>query len=194
MDKGVWEMHSNFDLNVYMGEIYNETIVERKWMYMKIEENMFLGSKGVNLIADPGYGKTSIVSQLICAEHSSPWFNLRNDILAYHICRFDRSTTQNTGIFIKSLAIAIIRTFPIVGNALYFDQMFQDYMYGIQCSVDPMGCFDISRISYLSLVSHSSKASIISIYLLRGSSFAYVLRGRNIIFSKHPIGSHRRHS
>jgi hypothetical protein len=60
MEKGVWEMHSNFDLNVYMGEIYNETIVERKWMYMKIEENMFLGSKGVNLIADPGYGKTSV--------------------------------------------------------------------------------------------------------------------------------------
>jgi hypothetical protein len=39
-----------------------------------------LGNKGVNLIADPGYGKTSIVSQLICAEHSSPWFNFRNDI------------------------------------------------------------------------------------------------------------------
>ena len=142
MDNGVWEMHSNFDLNVYMGEIYNETIIERKWIYMKIDENMFLGNKGVNLIADPGYGKTSIVSQLICAEHSSPWFNFRNDILAYHICRFDRSTTQNTGIFIKSFAIAIIRTFPNVGNALYFDQMFQDYMYGIQCSVDPMGCFE----------------------------------------------------
>lgn len=142
MDKGVWEMHSNFDLNLYMGEIYNETIIERKWIYMKIEENMILGNRGVNLIADPGYGKTSIVSQLICAEHSSPWFNFRNDILAYHICRFDRSTTQNTGMFIKSFAVAIIRTFPVVGNALYFDQMFQDYMYGIQCSVDPMGCFE----------------------------------------------------
>jgi hypothetical protein len=58
--------------------VCQNVIFERKWIYMKIEENMFLGNKGVNLIADPGYGKTSIVSQLICAEHSSPWFNFRN--------------------------------------------------------------------------------------------------------------------
>jgi hypothetical protein len=59
-----------------------------------------------------GYGKSSFVSNLICAESSSTWYDLRKQILAYHFCRYDMVMTINADTFVRNLASAIVNKYP----------------------------------------------------------------------------------
>ncbi|VDI10525.1 Hypothetical predicted protein [Mytilus galloprovincialis] len=36
-----------------------------------------------------GYGKSSIISNIVCANKLSAWYDFRKNILAYHFCRYD---------------------------------------------------------------------------------------------------------
>lgn len=125
-----------------MGEIYNTTSITRDWLQGVLEEQLFLSQKGIHLVSDPGHGKTSIISQLVCAKPSSLWYKLRNTVIFYHICRFDRSSTQNPAMFITNFAEVITAYFPVIGNFLLFDKMVQNFIAGIQCSEDPIECFE----------------------------------------------------
>jgi hypothetical protein len=71
----------NFDM---VESLHNESFIERKWLQEVITETLQTSGSGVLITADMGYGKSSFVSNLICAESSSTWYDLRKQILAYH--------------------------------------------------------------------------------------------------------------
>lgn len=115
-----------------MGEIYNTTSITRDWLQGVLEEELFLSQRGIHLVSDPGHGKTSIISQLVCAKPSSLWYKLRNTVIFYHICRFDRSSTQNPAMFITNFAEVITEYFPVIGNFLLVEKKVQDLIAGVQ--------------------------------------------------------------
>jgi hypothetical protein len=71
---GHWNIYGNAHFDVYMGEIYNTTSITRDWLQGVLEEQLFLSQRGIHLVSDPGHGKTSIISQLVCAKPSSLWY------------------------------------------------------------------------------------------------------------------------
>jgi predicted PilT family ATPase len=55
---------------LYIEILNNESFIERKWLQEVITDTLHTSGSGVLITADIGYGKSSFVSNLICAESS----------------------------------------------------------------------------------------------------------------------------
>jgi hypothetical protein len=88
-------LRNELDFDLHVESLNNESFIERKWLQEVITETLQTSGNGILITADIGYGKSSFVSNLICAESSSTWYDLRKQILAYHFCRYDMVMTIN---------------------------------------------------------------------------------------------------
>ena len=94
------------------------------------------------MVADMGYGKSAIISELLCGVGSEIGTNVRESILAYHICRFDVLSTKNPAVFIRRLIGMISLKIPefggLIANLPNTSIIYDKHI----CEQDPNGCFD----------------------------------------------------
>ncbi|XP_033762712.1 protein TANC2-like [Pecten maximus] len=142
-----WEPDYIFD-----GYLKNSPLLlGRKWLIQKIQTSLMgTQSRGVMLTAEMGYGKSTLVSHLLCSAERSESNGLRKFILSYHICKFDVISTQRPEYFIKNLAGMLISNLPEAGNAILTDKLAMSFLQTSKCSEDPVGCIDASIIHPLS--------------------------------------------
>ncbi|XP_069107595.1 protein TANC2-like [Argopecten irradians] len=115
----------------------------RQWLIDKVQTSLIgTSSRGVLLTAEMGYGKTTLVSNLLCNSE----FPLRTFILSYHICKFDVISTQRPEYFIKTLAGMFISRIPEAGNAILTNELGMKFLKTSKCSEDPIGCLDAAII------------------------------------------------
>ena len=94
------------------------------------------------LTANMGYGKSALISHLVCADKNEYGYAIRQEILAYHVCKFDVLSTKNPAIFIRRLMGLIATRLPEFGSyvsmlpntSIVFDKNL--------CEQDSNGCFD----------------------------------------------------
>lgn len=96
-----------------------------------------------------GYGKSSIISNLVCAEQSSDWYDIRNNILAYHFCRYDSIRSTEAAYFIRNIVSAIVNQYTELGNAILSDDIAIGILYGSRCSDDPIMCLEVAILNPL---------------------------------------------
>ena len=117
----------------------------RRWLISDIQNNIFdktHQTNGMIITADMGYGKSMLVSHLICAEADEPGYEIRKHLIAYHLCQFDVLTTKNPAVLIRRLVGFISMKIPAFGNyvamlphtSIVFDRTL--------CEQDANGCFD----------------------------------------------------
>ncbi|KAL3852608.1 hypothetical protein ACJMK2_016227 [Sinanodonta woodiana] len=102
-----------------------------------------------------GFGKSALVSHIVCAETTEPGGNLRARLLAYHVCRFDALNTKRADIFIRRLAGMIANSIPQFGSALETAKGVLSYLNSTKCNYDPVGCMDQSIVYTLSKLESS---------------------------------------
>ncbi|CAG2252921.1 unnamed protein product [Mytilus edulis] len=112
------------------------------------------------LSADMGFGKSTIVSNIVCADPMSIWYSIRQQVLVYHICRYDVISSSKPEVFIRNLAGAVVRDIPEIGNAILSDDMALDFLYG-KCSIDPVACLEFSVLNKLKYKNDARKYLII---------------------------------
>ncbi|CAG2229765.1 ANKRD50 [Mytilus edulis] len=139
---------SELDFDSYVEEKSNESIIERQWILQKIQAHSDTKRKGILVSADMGFGKSTIVSDIVCADPNSIWYSLRQQVLVYHMCRYDLILSSKPEVFVRNLAGAIVRTNPEIGNAILSDDMALDFLYG-KCSMDPVACLEFSVLNKL---------------------------------------------
>ncbi|VDI83508.1 Hypothetical predicted protein [Mytilus galloprovincialis] len=140
--KDNWNIDSLVDFNFYVENLHNQSTVSRDWLFGKIYEELATSEKGVILTAEMGYGKSSIVSNIVCADQSSNWYSIRKNILTYHFCRYDSIRSTNAASFIRNIASAIVNRYPELGNSILSDDIASDILYGLRCSEDPTSCLE----------------------------------------------------
>lgn len=147
--KDDWNLDSFVDFNFYVENLHNQSIVSRKWLISKILEELATSEKGIILTAKMGYGKSSIVSNIVCAEHTSDWFAIRKHVLAYHFCRYDSIRSKNPAYLIRNIASAIVNRYPELGNLILSDDIAHGILYGLRCEIDPISCLEIAILNPL---------------------------------------------
>ncbi|KAL3852613.1 hypothetical protein ACJMK2_016232, partial [Sinanodonta woodiana] len=140
---------------LYMSHYIHEhkELVGRQWLLQTISEAIFKEDfyhTGVLLVADMGFGKSAVVSHIVCAESNQPGALLRTKLLAYHICRFDALITKRADLFIRRLAGMIANSIPEFGSALETEYGVLSYLNSTKCNYDPVGCMDQSIVYPLS--------------------------------------------
>ncbi|KAL3852606.1 hypothetical protein ACJMK2_016225 [Sinanodonta woodiana] len=99
-----------------------------------------------------GFGKSALVSHIVCAETTEPGSELRARLLAYHVCRFDALNTKRAAIFIRRLAGMIANSIPQFATALENSHAALSHLNSTKCNYDPVGCMDQSIVHTLSKV------------------------------------------
>ncbi|KAL3852614.1 hypothetical protein ACJMK2_016233 [Sinanodonta woodiana] len=130
----------------------------REWLLQNISDTVFdkqFDSTGVLLVAEMGFGKSALVSHIVCAETKKPGGKLRARLLAYHVCRFDALNTKGAATFIRRLAGMIANSIPQFGSALQTEKGVLSYLNSAKCNSDPVGCMDQSIVYTLSKVESS---------------------------------------
>lgn len=95
------------------------------------------------VLAEPGYGKSTIVSNIICGRYNKPWSNLYKPLLSYHICRAGHDLYNEPSIFINNLAGMIIKHVPSLGNLIYNDDTAMEFLDSeTLCRDDPFTCME----------------------------------------------------
>ena len=123
----------------------HEKFYGRQWLFSEINHDLFEINderKDMVMVADMGYGKSAIISNILCGHGSEPITNIRKSILAYHICRFDVLSTKNPAVFIRRLIGMISMQLPafgqIISNLPNTSIIYDKHI----CEQDPNGCFD----------------------------------------------------
>ncbi|VDI10522.1 Hypothetical predicted protein [Mytilus galloprovincialis] len=139
---------SDLDFDFYVQTLNNQSFIERRWLHDIVNTHL-LETNGILLTADMGYGKSSVISNLVCADSSSVWYDIRKQVLAYHFCRYDMDMSVSAGTFIRNLASAIVKHYPEMGNAILADFVASEFLYGTRCFNDPISCFEMSILNPL---------------------------------------------
>ena len=122
----------------------NNRLVGRSWLIDEIREELFEENlkRHMILTANMGYGKSALISHLVCADEGDYGSDIRQHILSYHVCKFDVLSTKNPAIFIRRLVGLIGIRVPEFGSyvsmlpntSIVFDKNI--------CEQDANGCFD----------------------------------------------------
>ncbi|OWF43982.1 uncharacterized protein LOC110458993 [Mizuhopecten yessoensis] len=145
-DPCLWEPAFTFD-----GYLEDRPVLfGRKWLVDKVQASlMTTPSRGIMLTAEMGYGKSTLVSHLICSGEQSHGIGLQKYLLSYHICKFDVISTQKPEYFIINLVSMLIENLPEAGNAILTNKLAFHFLQVDKCSEDPVGCIDATLVHSL---------------------------------------------
>ncbi|CAC5392447.1 unnamed protein product [Mytilus coruscus] len=123
--------------------IYRESTIQRSWIANSIETLLRSSDIGVLITAESGYGKSTIVSNIICGRYNKPWSNLYKPLISYHICRTGHNLYNDPSTFIINLAGMIIKHVPSIGNLIYYDDTAMEFFESeTLCRDDPFTCIE----------------------------------------------------
>ncbi|KAL3889824.1 hypothetical protein ACJMK2_002151 [Sinanodonta woodiana] len=149
----------------------HEELVGRQWLLQNITDVILkedFARTGVLLVADMGFGKSALISHIVCADSDQPGAQLRAKLLAYHICRFDAFITKRADLFIRRLAGMIANVIPQFGSVLKTEYGVLSYLNSTKCNYDPIGCMDQSIVFPLSKIKSSIDKNQRKIVLIDG--------------------------
>lgn len=131
----------DIDLDFYRSE--HHKLVGREWPLNELDEKMFFSKRGVLFLAGMGYGKSAIVSHLICqSDKRFPGNWIHQHIVVYHMCNFYSRKTLSPGNFVNNLAGGFSKGIPGFLYNLQQNVRFNLYFEYRKCIEDPEGCLD----------------------------------------------------
>jgi ankyrin repeat protein len=117
----------------------NPTFVGREWVFRELENILNASDiRGVQLVIDPGWGKSEIMKRLIRSSNSSAV--IHENIIGYHFCKFDEESTRDGELFVKNLVQLIAKKIPEFPKIVNNDQLIKDELQS-KCKKDPIKCF-----------------------------------------------------
>ena len=131
-----YSYHQNVSISGFVG---------REWVFRQMEEEI-LNARGVLLIAEPGWGKSTIMKRLISSSSSSPI--IHENIIGHHICKFDDKSTRDGGRFVKNLVQLIAKKVPEYREIVNKNQLVQDILKS-NCNDNPVECFQTAIVEPL---------------------------------------------
>ena len=122
--------------------------VGRKWVFRQMEEEILnrTYTRGVLLVAEPGWGKSAIMKHLISSSSSSAV--IHDNIIGYHICKFNDKPTRDGGRFVKNLVQFIGKKIPDYREIVNKDQLIKDILKS-NCNDNPVECFQTAIVKPL---------------------------------------------
>ena len=131
-----YSYHQNVSISGFVG---------REWVFRQMEEEI-LNARGVLLIAEPGWGKSTIMKRLISSSSSSPI--IHENIIGHHICKFNDKSTRDGGRFVKNLVQLIAKKVPEYREIVNKNQLVQDILKS-NCNDNPVECFQTAIVEPL---------------------------------------------
>ena len=127
-------MHPDHDFFFFKEE---SVYIGRDWLYHKVREEINTAKFGVFLVAEPGFGKSRFVADMLKRRA------IRKDVLVYHICNFHGDMSKSVLNFINMMHRRMSCLFPEVANYWTAESMCTN------CESDPFVCFEKNVISTL---------------------------------------------
>ena len=134
-----YSYHQNFS---------NPGFVGREWVFRQMEEDILNRSdtRGVLLVADPGWGKSAIMEHLISSSSSSAV--IHDNIIGHHICKFNDKSTRDGGKFVKNIVHLIGKKIPKYKGIVNSDQSVKNILK-YSCNDNPVECFQAAIVEPL---------------------------------------------
>ena len=127
----------------YFQNFSNPGFVGREWIFRKLENILSTtGVRGVQLIADPGWGKSAIMKRLIHSSSSSTV--IHENIIGYHFCEYDEKSTRDGKQFVKNLVKLIGEKIP-------------ELQVQSNCEEKPMKCFEKAILEPLKKINDAKR-------------------------------------
>ena len=128
-----------FDFSSHLAN-KKEGFVGRKWFFWELE-NIFDTNRrtaGVLITGDPGFGKSALMSQLICSRYSS--LPIHQNIIGFHLCDYSNNQTRNGTKFVRNLVDQIAGRMPDYSEYILQDELIR-WELDHHCHEDATGCF-----------------------------------------------------
>ena len=93
---------------------------------------------GILVIGEPGFGKSAIMSELICSSLSSSL--IHNNIIGYHLCDYSEKGKRNGARFVRNLVDQIASSIPEYSDHISNNKQIQRQLND-RCESDHIGCF-----------------------------------------------------
>ena len=134
-----YSYHQNFSISGFVG---------REWVFRQMEEEILNRSytHGVLLVAEPGWGKSTIMKRLISSSSSSPI--IHENIIGHHICKFNDKSTRDGGRFVKNLVQLIGKKIPKYIKIINSNQLVRDILKS-NYNDNPVECFQTAIVEPL---------------------------------------------
>ena len=167
----------NFSISGFVG---------REWVFRQIEQHTST-TRGVLLVADPGWGKSAIIKRLISSSSSSAV--IHENIIGYHFCQYNDRSTRDGGRFVKNLIQLIGKRIPKYKEIVTTNQLIKKILKS-NCDDNPVKCFQTAIVEPLkNLDSTGRKNSFILVDALdecveKEESHQSIIR--NILYQKVP--------
>ena len=162
------------------------SFVGREWVFRQIEQHTST-TRGILLVADPGWGKSAIIKRLISSSSSS--VVIHENIIGYHICKFNDKSTRDGGKFVKNLVQLIGNKIPKYKEIINSNRLIKNILQS-NCNDNPVECFQTAIVEpFKNLDSAGRKNSFILIDALdecveKEESHQSIIR--NILYKKVP--------
>ncbi|XP_048779931.2 uncharacterized protein LOC125683140 [Ostrea edulis] len=152
----------NFDFEFYRSQ--HGPLIGRQWLLNDFDYLMYSTTRGVLVVAETGYGKSAIVSHLICQnDRRLPGNWIYERIVSYHLCRHDSRRSLSPGLFVKNLAGSFSSHIANFHDILKANSFYEAYFKEDECLKDPEGCFDFLIIQSLTHLKQKQEIYIIII-------------------------------
>ncbi|XP_062607791.1 uncharacterized protein LOC134269602 [Saccostrea cucullata] len=169
------------DMDFYRSQ--HKKLIGREWLLNELDETMHFSRRGVLFIAEMGYGKSALVSHLICqSDKRLPGNWIYERIVVYHLCNFDSRKTLSPGNFVKNLAGGFAKRVPGFFKVLKQSSNFHKYFEQDLCTDDPEGCLDFLILKTLNAIGDLDKDENQYIVVIDGLDECFDYGNRNIFY------------
>jgi hypothetical protein len=123
----------------YIQNFSNPDFVGRKWVFLELENILNTSDvRGVQLVADPGWGKSEIMKRLIHSPSSSAV--IHENIIGYHFCKYNKKSTRDGKRLVENLVSLIGKKITEFREIVDNDQLIKDELQS-NCEESPVECF-----------------------------------------------------
>ncbi|XP_053401919.1 uncharacterized protein LOC128557751 [Mercenaria mercenaria] len=127
----------------YLSE--HKKLTGRQWLIEDLESTLVLPGNtenGIVLVAEMGFGKSAIISHLLCCKKGEVGHKVRNHIVAFHVCKYDVEATQNVERFIRRLTALLASHSEEYGNIISMLPSSSIIYDRKACEEEMIACFD----------------------------------------------------
>ena len=122
--------------------------VGREWVFRQMDEILNASdTRGVLLVADPGWGKSTIMKHLISSSSSSAV--IHENIIGYHFCKYDDESTRDGKKFVKKLVPLIGKKISDFRTILEKDGLIRNAQQFNCEESEPLECFQMAIVDPL---------------------------------------------
>jgi ankyrin repeat protein len=146
----------------YFQNFSNPDFVGREWVFRELENILNASdARGVQLVADPGWGKSEIMKRLIHSPSSSAV--IHENIIGHHFCKFNEESTRDGERFVKNLVQLIAKKITEFREIINKDQLIKDELQS-NCKKNPIECFQnaiVEPLQKLNVIGRNSSFILI---------------------------------